>query len=679
MRWCLVTGKGGTGKTTTAAAVAYRLAASGLRTLVISTDPAHSLGDALDVDLGSGALQESVDGPTTAGASPRGRICAVSENLDALEIDTTEAVEEFRRTISTQNVVDLGKLGLTDAQDLLDTVPPGADEFVALARVLDLTEQYDRVVMDTAPTGHTLRLLSFPDFLDSFLGKLLRLRQRLSGWITAAASTLSGKDWDSAARRVERFQQRMQRLSETLRDRAQTQFVIVTTPTDMAVAESVRLIAELTRKRHLAVAAVVVNMVLSPSTRAAYMVSLRQSQAQSLRWLHSALGERRHRQVMQVPVFDMDVSTPYGVQAFGAVIAPLVESSDPPLRKVVLTAAKGGCGKTTTAAAIAMQLARAGRRCIVVSTDPAHSLGDIFGVAPAPSSGSPYLRDITAVGDNLSVYEIDAEGALDEFRQVVDSLRSAKVLGMDLDIGDFSNVFDSLPPGIDELVALARVIGLLQGQYDHVVIDTAPTGHTLRLLSFPDFLDNLLGKLLRLKAKLDGVTHFFTKFRGDAPAAATDAGGTGGEPAAGTPAQRLERFRTQLVQLRDTLHDPEQCEVVLVTRPTHLNVAETLRLADALERQHIASHRLVINQVVPSTDADWGAFAARTAQVQQQRTEQLQEKLQQLAADGAKDGETTPLPLLRVPYFDREVRAHQGSGRGGLEVFGQYLFPESEN
>lgn len=176
LKLCVVSGKGGTGKTTTSAAIAYRMASSGLRTLILSTDPAHSLGDALDVDLGSGHLEWHLrdNGPLSVpSGSRRGRIQTVAENLDALEIDTAEAIDEFRRVISTQNAIDLSKLGLSDVQDLLDTVPPGADEFVALARVLDLADHYDRLVIDTAPSGHTLRLLAFPDFLDSFLGKVL--------------------------------------------------------------------------------------------------------------------------------------------------------------------------------------------------------------------------------------------------------------------------------------------------------------------------------------------------------------------------------------------------------------------------------------------------------------------------------------------------------------------------
>eukprot|EP00968_Pinguiococcus_pyrenoidosus_P010701 scaffold848_cov247-Pinguiococcus_pyrenoidosus.AAC.17 len=169
-------GKGGVGKTSTAAALGVTMADRGLSTLVLSTDPAHSLGDALGQDVGGG------DAVLVQGTT----------NLYALEVDGERAVREFQEALEALDAkkiaVTLGlpedvvaKLGLEDLAGVLNTTPPGLDELVSLAAVIDLAAdaKYDRVVVDTAPTGHTLRLLSLPEFLDNLLTKLLDLRSRL--------------------------------------------------------------------------------------------------------------------------------------------------------------------------------------------------------------------------------------------------------------------------------------------------------------------------------------------------------------------------------------------------------------------------------------------------------------------------------------------------------------------
>lgn len=182
-----VGGKGGVGKTTTSAALAVKLASSyedPLKVLVVSTDPAHSLGDALDEDLRKGRGKPiMMTDPITSG------------RLYACEVDAGAALEDFRKSLEA---FDVGKLadalgvspemldgfGLSEFSGLLNNPPPGLDELVALSNVLDtesVAGDFDVVVVDTAPTGHTLRLLALPQFLDGLLGKLIKLRMKLSG------------------------------------------------------------------------------------------------------------------------------------------------------------------------------------------------------------------------------------------------------------------------------------------------------------------------------------------------------------------------------------------------------------------------------------------------------------------------------------------------------------------
>jgi arsenite-transporting ATPase len=226
---------------------------SDLKVLIVSTDPAHSLGDALDEDLRSSHGQpRALTDPLTAG------------RLFACEVDAGAALESFRESLAAFDVDRLAttlgvpleileSLGLGELSGLLNNPPPGLDEIVALGNVLDMNDkQYDVVVVDTAPTGHTLRLLALPQFLDGLLGKLIQLRLKLSGlantlqaFLGNAEANERAKAMDDAANRLDEFRTKMANLKRQLEDSIRTNFVVVTVPTKLGVAESKRLIAEL--------------------------------------------------------------------------------------------------------------------------------------------------------------------------------------------------------------------------------------------------------------------------------------------------------------------------------------------------------------------------------------------------------------------------------------------------
>ena len=203
-----VGGKGGVGKTSISSALAIELASSASydddddadwNVLIISTDPAHSLGDALDVDLRTQQQQSS----NSNNQQPRPIVLSdplTNRRLSALEVDPRAALSEFQDNLqrlfdmsSLSNNKFLGELGLTqELNTLLRNPPPGLDEYVALANVLDPDyntnsmngvgkQAYDVIIVDTAPTGHTLRMLQLPQFLDGFLRTLLSLRAKLKG------------------------------------------------------------------------------------------------------------------------------------------------------------------------------------------------------------------------------------------------------------------------------------------------------------------------------------------------------------------------------------------------------------------------------------------------------------------------------------------------------------------
>ncbi|XP_074358214.1 ATPase GET3B-like isoform X2 [Apium graveolens] len=267
-KYYLLGGKGGVGKTSCAASLAVKFANNGHSTLVVSTDPAHSLSDSFAQDLTGGTLVP-VEGPLAP--------------LFALEINPDQAKEEFRNAskknggTGVKDFMDGMGLGMIVEQlgelklgELLDTPPPGLDEAIAISKVIQFLEleeynKFTRIVFDTAPTGHTLRLLSLPDFLDASIGKILKLRQKISS-ATSAIKSVFGQEENrpDAADKLQKLRERMIKVRDLFRDAESTEFVIVTIPTVMAINESSRLRSSL-KKENVPVKRLVVNQVLPPS------------------------------------------------------------------------------------------------------------------------------------------------------------------------------------------------------------------------------------------------------------------------------------------------------------------------------------------------------------------------------------------------------------------------------
>ncbi|MFB6191825.1 MAG: ArsA family ATPase [Haloarculaceae archaeon] len=239
--YVLYGGKGGVGKTTMAAATALASARDGTPTLAVSTDPAHSLSDALETEVPGQPARVHEDVP-----------------LYGAEIDPEAATLDA-----------LGSLeGLPDGMNPLGGTMPGADEAAAMQLLLEHMDddRFDRVVVDTAPTGHTLRLLELPEVMDSMVGKLLSLREGLSGMADSLGGLFGGDAaGEEGADDLRALSERVERLRSALRDPARTDFRVVMVPEGMSVVESERL---LTRLDEFGIPAgtVVVNRVMQPLT-----------------------------------------------------------------------------------------------------------------------------------------------------------------------------------------------------------------------------------------------------------------------------------------------------------------------------------------------------------------------------------------------------------------------------
>ncbi|KAE7996989.1 hypothetical protein FH972_001665 [Carpinus fangiana] len=309
-KYYMLGGKGGVGKTSCAASLAVKFANNGHPTLVVSTDPAHSLSDSFAQDLTGGTLVP-VEGPD----SP----------LFALEINPEKAREEFRTATKNnggtgvKDLMDGMGLGLIAEQlgelklgELLDTPPPGLDEAIAISKVIQFLElqeysMFTRIVFDTAPTGHTLRLLSLPDFLDASIGKILKLKQKISS-ATSAIKSVFGQEQtgNDAGDKLERLRERMVKVRELFRDADSTEFVIVTIPTVMAVSESSRLHASL-KKENVPVKRLIVNQILPPSASDCKFCAMkRKDQMRSLDMIGSD-PELSSLTLIQAPLVDVEI------------------------------------------------------------------------------------------------------------------------------------------------------------------------------------------------------------------------------------------------------------------------------------------------------------------------------------------------------------------------------------
>ena len=637
--------------------------------------------------------------------------------LYAMEVDTDAALEKFQNALATFDVMKLSQalgvqpallegLGLSELSGMLKNPPPGLDELVALSNILndaEILKEFDVVIVDTAPTGHTLRMLALPEFLDGFLGKLLELRMKLSGVANMLQSFLGGGEGakaraqtvDDALSQLEEFRSQMGALRGKLKDGRSTDFVVVSVPTKLSVNESKRLMREL-GEQGVKVSNIVINQCVvgddhheSAESNAAMTNYYKRRKAGQERWINelksatqdvgsseeykSNGGGEIH--VTEVPFFDVElVGTPalayLGQSSFAnnEKFDYLVnESGDEP--RFVICGGKGGVGKTTTSSAIAVTMAAAGRNVALVSTDPAHSLGDAFDI---DFSGGE-LVDVPLIGvppsdGSLSVLEVDPSKSLSEFKSLIDNLIGSSGSSDSGGIGDtlreLGEVFDTLPAGTDEVVALAKVVGLVKkGGFDRIVLDTAPTGHTLRMLSTPGFISELIEKVLAIAEKVNSNAMVKMMISNAAPRNGEDL-----DEAAQAAKRALRAFQFQMYDLEDIFSNAEQTEFLIVTVPTELAVRESVRLLNDLTfdapDMPIKVRNVVANQVLKDDGSDVSTFLNRVADGQKSSIRDLRAEADRLGL---------PIEITEVPYLDTEPR-----GVFGLKVLSTELLKEDQ-
>ena len=272
MRVILFTGKGGVGKTTVAAATAVRAARSGLRTLVMSTDPAHSLGDSFEVAIGSQPTE-------------------ITENLWAQEIDAQERLEGNWREIQEYLIQLMNWAGTETIQAEELTVIPGLDEIFSLIDIRTHVESgdYDMLVVDCAPTAETLRLLSLPEVMNWYIERIFPVERRVVKTLRPIVSRLTTLPiaGDEVFSAVERLHRNLEAVKQILTDENVSSVRLVVNPEKMVIAEARRTYTYLSLFGYR-VDAVVVNRIIPEEVVDPYFGKWKDVQAEHLMTVHES-------------------------------------------------------------------------------------------------------------------------------------------------------------------------------------------------------------------------------------------------------------------------------------------------------------------------------------------------------------------------------------------------------
>ena len=519
-RYLFFTGKGGVGKTSLSCATALRLAESGRRVLIVSTDPASNLDEVLETPLGSRAV------PVSGVAG-----------LLALNIDPEVSAREYRERMVAPYRGILPAAAIASMEEQFSgacTVEIAAfDEFAKLLGDPQSTAEFDHVIFDTAPTGHTLRLLTLP-----------------SAWSGFIASSTGGASCLGPLAGLEKQKALYANTVARLADAKQTQVVLVARADAASLREAERTRLELGELGVANLRLMINGLFVAESTDDPIATALSQRSAEALAAMPEGLRALPQEVVRFLPRGTV------GLFALRSVFAP--SSADrPPLPSpattvlppalsalvdelaavghgVVMTMGKGGVGKTTVAAAIAVALARRGFKVRLSTTDPAaHLASTLDGELPG-----------------LSVSRIDPEAEVAAYTEEV--LARA---GKNLDPSGRAMLEEDLRSPCTEEIAVFRAFAreVDGGGQGFVVLDTAPTGHTILLL---DAAEAYHREVMRT--------------RGEMPEAVT--------------------------QLLPRLRDPEFTRVIVVTLAEATPVHEAERLQRDLARAGIAPFAWVIEQ-----------------------------------------------------------------------------------
>ena len=537
-RFLFFTGKGGVGKTSIACATAIQLAEAGKRVLLVSTDPASNVGQVFGVDIGNRV--------TPIPAVPR---------LSALEIDPEAAASAYRerlvgpvRGVLPDDVVKGIEESLSGA---CTTEIAAFDEFTALLTNAALTADYEHIIFDTAPTGHTIRLLQLPGAWSGFL--------EAGKGDASCLGPLAG---------LEKQRNQYKAAVEALADPLQTRLVLVARAQQATLREVARTHEELAaiglKQQHLVINGILPHVEAATDPLAAAIHEREQTALKNIPTTLTALP-RDHVELKPFNLVGLEalrqLLTDLPPQAPAAVDSP-IELDEPGMADLidgiaadghglVMLMGKGGVGKTTLAAAIAVELAHRGLPVHLTTSDPAAHLTDT----------------LESSLDNLTVSRIDPRAETERYRQHV-----LETKGAQLDAEGRALLEEDLRSPCTEEIAVFQAFSRIirEAGKKFVVMDTAPTGHTLLLL-------DATGAYHREVSRQMGKTG--------------------------------AHFTTPMMQLQD----PKQTKVLVVTLAETTPVLEAANLQADLRRAGIEPWAWIINTSVAAASAKSPLLRRRAA------------------------------------------------------------------
>jgi arsenite/tail-anchored protein-transporting ATPase len=603
-------GKGGVGKTSMACAAAVRHADAGQRTLIITTDPAANLADVFEQPIGHHIT------PLTGIA-----------NLWAMEIDPDTATEEYKER-ALAPLRDIFPAPMVEVINEQMSGPCTAEvaafdrftDFLVLDNKADQPVEFDVIVFDTAPTGHTIRLLELP-----------------AEWANTinAAEQGSGQTCIGPAAAIQSAKFKYERALAILRDPAQTRFTFVLHPEAIAIHETRRAIGEL-GKLDIHTHELIINGIIPPEATANALFAARaEMQAGYLSQIERDLPYATRR------MFLMDGEIK-GIERLRTVAALLHGEETPPFssnghtavpaafklshptefmaritpnghRRTIFFAGKGGVGKTVASCATAVWLANQGIKTLLLTTDPAAHLGNVLGEPvgdePAPLIGLPNLWAVKI--DPKAMGEIYKKRILDDARQRGRPEGAIKAMAEELD-----------SPCTEEIAAFDRFIEFASdGPWQSVVFDTAPTGHTLRMLELP----------------MDWSKQIDVKAFASVDTAVVD-----------------DIAKQRFADVIDMMRRPERSTFAFVMYPESTPIIEAYRASQELATLDIPTGLAVANFVIPEEQADTPFTKSRRA-MQAGYLAEIQERFD--------------TPVLTIPLLPQEVQGLEMLAELGEQMY----------
>lgn len=608
-QYLFFSGKGGVGKTSLACIHAVRKAEKGYKTLIITTDPASNLSDVFEQDIGHKI--------TPIGSLP---------NLWAMEIDSDQATQDY----IDQAMAPIRAAFPPEMVAVMEEQMSGpcTAEVAAFDRFTDFLEaptdqkvQFDVIIFDTAPTGHTIRLLELPAEWSQSIEQ---------------ANAGSGQTCLGPAAAIQDSKLKYDRALAAMRDPERSVFVFVLHPEQISINETRRAINEL-RKLAIGCFRLIINGIIpAEATENPLFAARAEMQSRYLNQIKTELiyptqrmpllpgeikGIERLQQVAQIffdgAAHEMAVNLPSETTLDIHAITPLDQIRERILpngmRRTVFFAGKGGVGKTAASCITAVWLARQGYKTLLLTTDPAAHIGDVLD-SPVSDKVMPIEGQ-----SNLWAVKIDPKAAaetyknriLDDARQRGRPEKAIKVMEEELN-----------SPCTEEMAAFDKFIEYAsEDEWDSVIFDTAPTGHTLRLLELPVEWSKQID--IKVFSSVDG-------------AAADDIA--------------KQRFGKVI----DMMRDPEKSTFSFVMYPEATPIVEAWRAAEELATVGINPGLVVANMVIPIEQVVTDFTIARRA---------MQERYLQEIANRFK------LPILQIPLLSGEIKGLEMLTEIGEQIF----------